>query len=418
MPPARLDIATIINLLAIGNISFALILLAYKNNLEARRSFRFFTLAKLLQAAAWLLIGLRGGISDLASIYLANVLLVGGFSLETLALTTVQGPSRRWERVYAGLAAAGILGYLLFGRAANLRVAIASLATLALFATASACLLRTAAESRLRGVVGLLFLAFSGALALRAALAFQAGPEFQILSWSWAQISSFIVVFIIMMVDGVIFMLLHKEVGDRSLNESEQKYRTLVEQTGEAILILRAGRIAFANQSVSSLLGVPPEQVLGQDFLPFVHPEDRARVLARDEQRIRGDQPADGCDFRFVGRQGRTGWVTLSASRVTWKGAPATLNLLTDITGRKRLELEREEMLRNLQKAMSEIKILSGLLPICASCKKIRDDQGFWYQLESYIVDHSEAVFTHGICPDCRDSLYPGTGRPRKLLKD
>jgi len=63
---------------------------------------------------------------------------------------------------------------------------------------------------------------------------------------------------------------------------------------------------------------------------------------------------------------------------------------------------------RELIETRSELKILSGLLPICMSCKKIRDDQGYWNQLEAYIHNNSEARFTHGICPDCIDELYPG----------
>jgi hypothetical protein len=59
-----------------------------------------------------------------------------------------------------------------------------------------------------------------------------------------------------------------------------------------------------------------------------------------------------------------------------------------------------------LQKALSEIKTLSGLLPICASCKKIRDDKGYWNQLELYIRDHSDAEFSHSICPPCADKLF------------
>ena len=61
-----------------------------------------------------------------------------------------------------------------------------------------------------------------------------------------------------------------------------------------------------------------------------------------------------------------------------------------------------------LTKALSEVKQLSGLLPICASCKKIRDDQGYWNQIESYIQRHSQAEFSHSICPDCMQKLYPG----------
>jgi DNA-binding response OmpR family regulator len=53
-----------------------------------------------------------------------------------------------------------------------------------------------------------------------------------------------------------------------------------------------------------------------------------------------------------------------------------------------------------------EMKILRGLLPICSGCKKIRDDEGFWKQVDSYLEAHSEVIFTHGICPDCMDSLY------------
>ncbi len=74
---------------------------------------------------------------------------------------------------------------------------------------------------------------------------------------------------------------------------------------------------------------------------------------------------------------------------------------------RKRLALERERLIADLRKALDEIKTLSGMLPICASCKKIRDDKGYWNQIETYIRERSEAEFSHGICPDCLGELYP-----------
>jgi PAS domain S-box-containing protein len=77
------------------------------------------------------------------------------------------------------------------------------------------------------------------------------------------------------------------------------------------------------------------------------------------------------------------------------------------VAERKKYEKEREILISKLQKALSEIKQLSGLLPICASCKKIRNDEGYWEQIENYIRDHSEAEFSHGICPDCAKRLYP-----------
>ena len=73
----------------------------------------------------------------------------------------------------------------------------------------------------------------------------------------------------------------------------------------------------------------------------------------------------------------------------------------------KRAEEERERLIRELQDALENIKTLRGLLPICSSCKKIRDDHGYWNQLETYIVAHTDAEFTHGLCPECIRKLYP-----------
>ncbi len=70
-------------------------------------------------------------------------------------------------------------------------------------------------------------------------------------------------------------------------------------------------------------------------------------------------------------------------------------------------EKEREKLIAELQEALAHVKILSGLLPICASCKKIRDDQGYWHQVEVYIRNHTDVEFSHGLCPDCARRYYP-----------
>ena len=79
-----------------------------------------------------------------------------------------------------------------------------------------------------------------------------------------------------------------------------------------------------------------------------------------------------------------------------------------DITTRKKMEEDREKLIQELQEAMDKVKILRGFLPICSSCKKIRDDKGRWNQIETYIKARSEAQFSHGICPECSKKLYPG----------
>ena len=74
---------------------------------------------------------------------------------------------------------------------------------------------------------------------------------------------------------------------------------------------------------------------------------------------------------------------------------------------RKRIENEKAKVIAELQEALAKVKLLSGFIPICASCKKIRDDRGYWRQVESYIREHSNAEFSHSICPDCSKRLYP-----------
>lgn len=79
--------------------------------------------------------------------------------------------------------------------------------------------------------------------------------------------------------------------------------------------------------------------------------------------------------------------------------------LLRDISERRRAEEEREKLIGELRDALMNVKKLRGLLPICASCKKIRDDKGYWHQVETYMKDHAEVEFSHGICPECLAKL-------------
>jgi len=110
-------------------------------------------------------------------------------------------------------------------------------------------------------------------------------------------------------------------------------------------------------------------------------------------------------------------WVLDRGKVATWTndGKPLTMSgTHQDITKRKHAEEalrktieEREKLIKELQSALDNVKTLQGLIPICASCKKIRDDKGFWNQVEGYISEHTDAKFTHGICPDCaKETLW------------
>lgn len=83
------------------------------------------------------------------------------------------------------------------------------------------------------------------------------------------------------------------------------------------------------------------------------------------------------------------------------------VHIAKNITERNKLEQERKKLISELQDALAEIRTLKGIIPICASCKKIRNDKGFWEQTEAYISRHSDAEFSHGVCPECAQKLYP-----------
>lgn len=134
-------------------------------------------------------------------------------------------------------------------------------------------------------------------------------------------------------------------------------------------------------------------------------------VLSDSVSRIGEEADADG----RVGSEGPTEIRRLAASINTMLEGVARANQLLagknaqleyEIVERKELEQEREKLIAQLQEALAQVKTLSGFLPICASCKNIRDDSGYWKQIESYLSAHADVTFSHGICPDCAQKLY------------
>ncbi|HEY3271075.1 MAG TPA: two-component regulator propeller domain-containing protein [Geothrix sp.] len=152
-------------------------------------------------------------------------------------------------------------------------------------------------------------------------------------------------------------------------------------------------------------------------------PGGRYRFEVRAAVRDAAFGPVAGLDFRVLPPWWRTWWA-LSLSGLAFLGVGLMiLRLRVAALARTKVELEalvakRTEELQSrnaaLSTALGQVKQLSGLLPICASCKKIRDDKGYWNQLEHYISAHSDVDFTHGICPECSETMYPERFRAGK----
>jgi PAS domain S-box-containing protein len=146
-----------------------------------------------------------------------------------------------------------------------------------------------------------------------------------------------------------------RKQAEEALRESEEKYRTLVEKANEAIVIVQDGVFVFTNRRTSDLVGVPAGDLEGKPFIDFVWPEDRELLIANYRKRIAGETVRDAYDCRIIGAGGRLTWIFLSAAVIRWKGKPATLNLLTDITERKQAEEEVRRKAKELQEKNDEL---------------------------------------------------------------
>ncbi len=200
---------------------------------------------------------------------------------------------------------------------------------------------------------------------------------------------------------------LYKHRMDRQLRESEERYRAVVSQAVEGITLfeVESGCLLEANNAFQRMLDYTAQEISALTIYDVAE-HGRAGVNPDLSSVLKDRQAALG-ERRFVRKDGSLVDVDVNASLRMREAQPVVCLVVHDITERKRAERQRENLVAELQEALSQVKTLSGLLPICASCKRIRDDQGDWQPIETYIRERSDAEFTHGLCPDCIRKLYP-----------
>jgi PAS domain S-box-containing protein len=182
----------------------------------------------------------------------------------------------------------------------------------------------------------------------------------------------------------------------------------VIENMRDAVIILDARtRLVDLNRAALQLIGHTAREIIGQPA---------QRVLADWPELMHAYQDDKLHDEVLVTMARGRRHFDLSRSPLYDEQDRLTgcLIVLYDVTERSRAQEERERLTDELQDALASIKTLKGLIPICASCKKVRDDEGYWHQVEVYIQDHSDADISHGICPECARLLYseslPGAG--------
>lgn len=177
----------------------------------------------------------------------------------------------------------------------------------------------------------------------------------------------------------------------------------LLETIADGVVILdRTDRVIYSNAAAEDHLGMPH----GAKTVPA-----NVKIPSRHEPSV-----------AWVGEMSIAGhntsrWVDVRVDPVSdrWGDDAGRLVVTRDITVRKVLEDERERLIGELKKALNEVRVLEELLPICANCKKVRDDQGYWSQIDDYLRQRAAVEFTHGICPECDTKLY---GHLRELLPE
>jgi PAS domain S-box-containing protein len=142
-----------------------------------------------------------------------------------------------------------------------------------------------------------------------------------------------------------------------------------------------------------------------------LHPDDREAAIKILDRHKNGETTYYANEYRLQCKDGFYKWI-LDRGKVVSRdqhGNPIKfVATQRDVTLEREIEIENQHLIEKLGKALDKVNLLNGLLPICANCKKIRDDKGYWNQIENYIRDHSEAEFSHSICPECISELYPG----------
>lgn len=171
----------------------------------------------------------------------------------------------------------------------------------------------------------------------------------------------------------------------------------------------REGKYLGFNKAFEVFFGETRERLIGKSVFDINPPELAEVYHAKDKKLLEGEEKLQRYESQIKNMKGELRQVIFNKAVFTDKkeSVAGLIGVVIDITEKKKAEQEREALILNLQKALKEVKQLSGLLPICSICKKIRDDKGYWNQLESYIHEHSEAEFSHGICQDCAEKHYP-----------
>jgi len=234
-------------------------------------------------------------------------------------------------------------------------------------------------------------------------------------------------------VEGIIISLLAEFYlnGRLALRHSKTRFQILFDAMPVGAMIHYQSKIVAANKPFADMFGYQQQDLIGAKPSSVVAPESLEEVTRRIKM-----HSEEGYRISGLRRNGTTFPVEVIAKEIDYQGLPMRVMVMRDLTdhliARQRLEqmneqlearvtvrtMELNETVADLRSALDNVQALSGLLPICGSCKRIRDDDGYWRQVEDYISAHSEAEFSHSLCPECLGKLRDEISDRQRRLSD
>jgi PAS domain S-box-containing protein len=211
---------------------------------------------------------------------------------------------------------------------------------------------------------------------------------------------------------------------EKKIARYEKQYKIIEKAIVDVIWVVDIEKMCFSyiSPSVEAITGYTADQIqqmsLKDQLAPKAHQKAMEHLVEGHRKFKLGKSVKRKVEFELQHKDGYGFWVEVTAKFFRGDDDRTQLfGVMRNISQQRRIEKERDELLRKLEASLSRQKVietenemLRGLLPICSSCKKIRDESGTWWHVEEYIAMHSEADFSHTICPPCRKMLYPAVG--------
>lgn len=195
--------------------------------------------------------------------------------------------------------------------------------------------------------------------------------------------------------------------AEEAIRESENKMRSIFRVAPTGIGVVKDRVLHEVNPRICELTGYVKEELIGKSSRVLYPTQEEFEYVGKEKYCQISERETGIVETQWQKKDGTLVDILLASTPIDIhdlsKGVTFTA---LDITDRKQAEVEKERLIVKLKEALEQVKQLKGLIPICASCKKIRDDKGYWNHLELYIEKHSEAQFSHGICEDCAEKLY------------